>query len=104
MRRNEGKLLQSSGGSLKDQKLAEEIRKLRIANDAKERKLVSRDTVVQTFAAFSTQARTLLDQKLENEYPAAVAGMDIPQARIFGKRLNDSICAEIRKLVLEWKI
>jgi hypothetical protein len=91
-------------GAHRAAKLHEEHRKLRIGNDAKERKLVSRDAVLATFTAFARDARALLDQKLQNEYPAAVAGLDVAQARVFGKNLNDAICAAIRQLIEQWRI
>jgi hypothetical protein len=45
----------------------------------------------------------ILEQKLSNEYPAAVAGLDVPQSRIYGKRLGDQIRTEFQGLKEEWK-
>src|SRR5690348_13587971 len=67
--------------SLKDQKLNEEIRKLRIANDLKEKELIRRSLVIDAHAKMAEQVRKLLEQKLENEYPGMVAGCDVAQAR-----------------------
>jgi len=39
----------------------------------------------------------MLRQKLENEYPLAVAGLDVPQARVYGRRLGDDILSEHQK-------
>lgn len=93
------KELQASGDklSLRDQKTNQEIRKLKILNDAKERALVPRDAVMRAISTLSQGIIPLLDQKLENEYPAMVSGLDVAGARVFGKRLNDSIKQEIQK-------
>ena len=48
--------------------------------------------------------REILEAKLVNEYPSAVAGLDVPQARIYGKRLYDDILAAFLALDKEWKI
>jgi hypothetical protein len=88
--------------SLKDQKLNEEIRKLRIANDLKEKELVRRSLVIEAHAKMAEQVRKLLEQKLENEYPGLVAGLDTAQARVFGKRLHDSIIQEFKGFAKAW--
>lgn len=84
--------------SLKDQKTFEEVRKLRIANDAKEGRLVPRDQYESWIAKVRSGVDVIIEQKLVNEYPSAVAGMDVPQARIFGKRLGDQLREEFGKL------
>jgi hypothetical protein len=43
-----------------------------------------------------------LEQKLVNEYPNAVAGLDVPQARILGKRVFDEIMVFCESLKNEW--
>ena len=48
--------------------------------------------------------RALLQSKLEREYPAAVAGFSVVEARIKGKALFDDICSEIRKLEEHWAV
>jgi hypothetical protein len=40
----------------------------------------------------------MLSQKLESEYPLAVASMDVPSARVFGRRLGDAILTEFCNL------
>ena len=56
----------------------------------------------QDWHKLAAKMGALLDAKLENEYPAAVAGLDIPGARIYGKKLNDSIRAEIQSWAHLW--
>lgn len=88
--------------SLKDQKLNEEIRKLKIANDSKEKLVVLRDNVKSACGACIDKIRTFLEQKLENEYPSAVVGMEVPQARVYGRRVNDQVLLELQKLREVW--
>ena len=101
---NKDKLLESGSDlSLKDQKLSEEIRKLKLANDKADKLVVSKSggkAVIQTCVE---RIRHFLEQKLENEYPSAVAGMDVPQARVYGRRVHDYIVAELQKLHAEWE-
>lgn len=79
------------GASLKDAKLEEEIRKLKINNDRAAKILVLKTKIIAFFHGFTAEHRAALHQVLENEYPTAVAGMDPPQARILGKRLADKL-------------
>lgn len=88
--------------SLKDQKLNEEIRKLKIANDIKAKLSVLRENVKAANAECIERIRTFLEAKLENEYPSAVVGMEVPQARVYGRRVNDQILAELQKLKDVW--
>lgn len=46
---------------------------------------------------------TILEQILVNEYPVAVAGLDVAEARVFGKRVLDKVMAEMQKLAVEWE-
>lgn len=88
---NPDALKAKEGAPLADQKLGEEIRKHRIKNDRDEGKLVPRSYVIESIGKMLAEIDRLLEQKLCNEYPSAVAGLDVPQARIFGKRLGDQI-------------
>ena len=93
------KLEDASGSvALKDQKLMEEIRKLRIANDAKGRKLVDRAVIEGELLKVATEQRNILRLKLENEWPAKVAGLDVTQARVYGRRLSDEIMLAFQSL------
>lgn len=90
--------------SLKEQKIFEEVRKLRIANDAKEKMSVLRSAVCSSIAATEKAIDELLEAKLEKEYPASVSGLDIPGARVYGRNLRDLIRVEICKMGRFWKI
>ena len=88
---------------MKQAKLSEEHRKLKIANDHKERKLILVDSVKSCVSRVLARVDQILEQKLSNEYPAAVAGLDVAGARGFGKRLGDQIRVEFQGLKEEWK-
>ncbi len=88
--------------SLKEQKISEEIRKLRIANDAKERALVSRARVIEAIDRTQASVDTLTEAKLVNEWPHEVAGLDVNKAREYGRKLKDEMMGEIRKMAEYW--
>ena len=89
--------------SLKDQKLNEEIRKLKLSNDEKERLVVSKEKTAELVARIIQKQREVLEQKLENEYPSTVYGLEIPQIRVHGRRLNDEILKAWQTFHTEWK-
>ena len=91
-----------SSASLRDQKLIEEIRKYRIKNDRDEGKLVPREAVAESIRRCLGPVALKLEQKLVNEYPSAVAGLDVPQARIYGKRIVAEILKHYQELAKEW--
>jgi hypothetical protein len=97
----EAALAKKSDKSLKDEKLSEEIRKLRIKNDRDEGKLVLKSAVVQTVVEWEGEESPIIEQKLEREWPASVASTpeDVPRVRMFGMQLNDTIRACNRKLI-----
>lgn len=90
------------GDTIKEKKTFEEWRKLKLANDVKEGALIPRATVAETVRQLATKFAALLDAKLEQEYPATVAGLDVPAARIYGKKLNDQIRAEVQAWAKGW--
>ena len=96
------KLPNGTPSPLKERKTFEEWRKLKIRNDREEAELIPRVKVAETVRLLAAKMIALHDAKLENEYPAAVAGLDIPGARIYGKKLNDSIRAEIQSWAHLW--
>jgi len=97
------KELTTGGIALRDQKLAEEVRKLRLKNDRDEGKLIPIEAVKHCVSRVLSRVDQILEAKLSNEYPAAVAGLDVPQSRIYGKRLGDQIRTEFQGLKEEWK-
>jgi hypothetical protein len=95
--------LKKPGHSLRDEKLMEEIRKLRIANDKEEGIVVLKSAVMQSVRRCMSPVAAMLEQRLVNEYPTGVAGLDVPQARIYGKRLCDELLTWFQTLEKEWK-
>lgn len=69
----------------------EQHRKLKRENDIADGLLIKKADVVAALRPAGEAIKLELRQKLENEYPLAVAGLDVPQARIYGRRLGDSI-------------
>ena len=93
------KELSTGGVALRDQKTSEEVRKLRIRNDRDERKLVARVEVTRdAYETFNWQQK-ILGQKLVNEYPSAVAGLEVAAARVYGRRLLVSICESTQEFI-----
>jgi hypothetical protein len=84
--------------SLKDKLLAEQVRKYKIHNDSKMELLVSRAKVADAVAKILKAADAMIEQKLVNEWPQFVAGLDPAGARAYGKRLGDALRAELGKL------
>ena len=98
----EAALKEKPGRSLRDEKLIEEIRKLRLANDVTEKSLITRASVKASMRRCLTPAAAMLEQRLVNEYPTGVAGLDVPQARIYGKRLCDELTGFLQAFEKEW--
>ena len=71
----------------------EKHRKLKIDNDRKDGLLVLKGAVIKCFQEHCAESRPLRHQKLEREYPAAVACMEVPQARLYGVKLADELDA-----------
>lgn len=91
-----------SSVNLKDEKLIEEIRKLRTANDHEEGKLVLRSTVCESLRRCLSPMVSVLEQRFVNELPTAAAGLDVPQLRIVAKRYLDDAMISCRELEKEW--
>jgi hypothetical protein len=89
----------ASSGSLRDQKLAEEVRKLRIANDQKESKLIDAAKNDQFLLAASKGFQAILWQKLLNELPASAANQDAPAIRILAENVYNRVMVEIKKFL-----
>jgi hypothetical protein len=63
---------------------------------------VLRSEVQASIRRIMGPAVIVLEQRLVNEYPTGVAGMDVPQARIYGKRLCDELMEFLQSLKTEW--
>ena len=90
------------GGPLKDQKLAEQVRQLKIANDAKEGVLVRYDRVVAAFALGASRlaaARTTS----ESQDPARIAGKDRHETAAELRRIWDTVGACYASMSELWR-
>lgn len=89
--------------SLRDQKLAEEIRKLQIKNDKDQGKLIPKTEVVASIMRMAPRIRATMEQKLLNEYPSVVAGLGEPdKVRTYSRRLYNEVMAEWAAFEKEW--
>jgi len=91
--------IEAAGDDPRDEKLREEIRKLRIANDAKEGRLVEKAWVgskIQSAAGVLNAFRA----KSEAEHPVkfAAAGNDVAACRTIVRSIWDEIFAELQRL------
>lgn len=84
------------------EKLLEEVRKIRTINDERDKILVKRESVVASLQKTADKIRSVLESKLENEYPSVVAGLDVAAARIYGRSVADQILTEIGKCREYW--
>ena len=85
------------GGNLKDAKLREEIRKLRIANDQKERELVLRREVAAAIRKTLPEIPKILDQRLVQEAPT-------PEEKIRARKAIDECVKVIAGMESAWEI
>jgi len=84
----------SPRAELELEKIRQEVREKKRLNDAADELLITRAEVSAAIGRIGAKVRALLDQKLRVEYPSAVAGLDVGQARIYGSRLVDQILKE----------
>ena len=84
-------------GNLKDEKLREEIRKLRIANDLKERELVYKRDVAGSIRKTLPEIPKILDQRLVQEAPT-------PEEKIRARKAIDEAVRVIEQMNNEWAI
>ncbi len=101
---SENGVAESNGGplTLKDQKTAEEIRKLRIKNDKDQGKLIAKAEVAGAIRRVLGKVSSITESKLVAEYPTVVAGLDPAAARVYGRRLHDLLMAECQALAKEF--
>jgi hypothetical protein len=93
---------EASNLSLREQKLAEEVRRLRFGNDVEEGLYIQRATVAQVAGEMASRVKTLTYAKLGNEYPAIMSA-DIASNRVAGLALAAQILAEFQEFADLWK-
>lgn len=78
--------------SLREQKLVEEVRRLRLMNDTEERMVVPVSEVHSQDAAACSRWNTLR-VRVEQEWPVRLAGKDIPECRTVLREMTSAIGA-----------
>jgi hypothetical protein len=91
------------GDSIKEKLVFEQWRKFKLANDEREGLLISKASIIGSIQRLNPKVDALIEQKIVNEYPAAVAGLDVPAAREFGKRFADELRREWAAFREEWQ-
>ena len=77
-----------------DDLLAQRIRSIELHNAISDGTLIEHDRVKSAISVLLARVDQLIEQKLVNEFPSSVAGCDVAQAVIFGKRLTSELLAE----------
>jgi hypothetical protein len=90
------------GGAMKDRKLAEEVRKLRIANDAKEGVLIRRDSVVAAFGRIASRLASIRTTS-ESQDPPRIVGKDLHEVRAEIRKIWDAVGASLALCSEEFK-
>ena len=83
---------------------AERVRKIKMANDKEAGELVELKKLTSEAAPTLQKIKDITYQKLTNEMPIAVAGMDVPQSRIYGTRLASDLLAVWGSLFKKWGV
>ena len=90
------------GGPLKDQKLAEQVRQLKIANDAREGVLIRRDSVVSAFARIASRLASIRTTS-ESQDPPRIVGKDLHEVRAEIRKIWDAVGASLASCSEEFK-
>lgn len=81
----------------------EKLRAEKRKNDVAEGLLIQRSVVAERLQRIFRPIVARIEQMLTNEYPAKIVGLDVPSARIYGKRVFDTILEAHREAALEWQ-
>jgi hypothetical protein len=87
--------------TLREEKLAEEIRKLKQYNDREAGLLIEDEATAKWLYGIAKRCSQVLWQKLVNEMPAAVAGMDEAAARGYAKKVYNAVQTGLREIVAD---
>lgn len=92
----------NSTAPLKEQKTAEEVRKLRLANDLKEGKLIERQLVLSRAQVMASELNKLRTE-CESRYPVKLAGRDIAGCREAVRAMFDDIGRTMADFAKLWE-
>jgi hypothetical protein len=70
-------------------------RKLKIANDERDGLLVEKEDLARRAAPLLRQMTDLIYQKMGEEGPLAMAGIDVPTGRIVGRRMASEVVEKL---------
>lgn len=90
-------------GPLKEQKLEQEVRYLRLKGDREERRMIPRSEVDALLLHIATRQKTLLYQRLETELPPKLDGLSAAETRPILRKVADDICDEMRDLTAQFE-
>jgi len=82
----------------------EKHRKIKLANDEKAGLLTDTQTLAEQVQPTQAEIKKFLYAVLGDEAPTAMAGVDVPQARILGRRYADKICLKFKTMFSQWKL
>lgn len=81
----------------------EKLRGEKRRNDLEDDLLIEKTRVAEQFQKLFRPALARVEQMLVNEYPSKVSGLDVPAARVYGKRVLDMILDAHREAALQWQ-
>jgi len=87
----------------KDSLGMEKLRAEKRKNDLADGLLIEKRIVADRLQAIFRPMVARIEQLLTSEYPSKVVGLDVPSARIYGKRIFDVFLEAHRLAALEWR-
>jgi hypothetical protein len=91
-------------GEVKLEIANQDARLKKIKADELEGKLTNTEELAREAGPTLSAFKDLLYQKLGNEIPIAMAGVDVPQARIIGTRFADELLASLQITFRKWAV
>ncbi len=93
-----------------DQKLVkqkideEKLREKKLKNDETDGLLTDTAKLAEQVQPVQAEIKKILYAIMGDEAPTAMAGVDVPQARILGRRYADKICLKFKTMFSQWKL
>ncbi len=82
----------------------EKHRKLKLENDETAGRLTDTEKLAEQVAASLIAFRDLIYAKVESQAPTAMSTLDVPSARIIGRRLADELVLKIQAAFKSWAV
>ncbi len=90
--------------NLKDKLDEEKVREKQLKNDETDKRLVDKEKLASCVATMLTAFRDLVYQKFENEAPTAMSTIDVPSARIIGRRMAGELLDKLQAAFKLWNL